>query len=83
MVDSFDMLQCPVCKTYYVPKTTVTGRLISHCVTPLEEGMKRVWWLDGEVEWDYSAMEARVVKHLLTEDVVDPPLTGSLLDIKV
>lgn len=32
MVDFFDMLQCPVCKDYYVPKTTVTGRLVPHCI---------------------------------------------------
>lgn len=87
MGDALDLLQCPVCETFYVPKTTPTGRLIPHCRLPrlkvsVIQGVE-YRWLDGEVHVDWAAIEARVVGSLLTGGVVDPPLTGSLLDIEV
>lgn len=85
MVKVIDLLQCPACGTFYKPKTTATGRMIPHCQMPdrshrisLGQRVEAV-----VIEMDLSAIEARVVSHLLTEDVVDPPLTGSILDIKV
>ena len=84
MVDALDLLQCPVCGTFYVPKTMPTGRLISHCRLPAEQVVMTVQWYDGEVEIDFGAIERRTLERYgLTGGVVDSPLTGSLLDIEV
>ena len=32
MSDALDMLWCDKCATYYAPKTTVTGRVVPHCL---------------------------------------------------
>jgi hypothetical protein len=79
MVDALGMLQCPVCSAFYKPETTATGRVIPHCVPPIT----RVQWIDGEVYVDWDTIEARVVGSLLTDDVVDLPLTGAIVDIEV
>lgn len=31
MSDALDLLRCSDCGEYYMPKTTVTGRVIPHC----------------------------------------------------
>jgi len=86
VVDVLDMLQCPDCGTFYKPETTPTGRTIPHCQMPDRSHRislgQRVE--AAVIEVDLSAVEARMVEWLrLTEDVVDPPLTGQLLDIEV
>ncbi len=84
VVDALDLLQCPICGTFYVPETTITGRLISHCRLPADQVAMTVQWYDGEVYVDWEAAERRVVeRYRLTEGVEGPPLTGSLLDIEV
>ena len=84
MADVLDLLWCPVCETYYVPRITPTGRLISHCRLPAEQVVMTVQWYDGEVEIDFGAIERRTFERYgLTGGVVDSPLTGSLLDIEV
>jgi hypothetical protein len=88
MADALDLLQCPVCGTFYVPETTPTGRTWPHCTPPVERGFydghRVVKWLDGAVYVDFEAIERRVLERYgLTEDVVDPPLTGLFLDIEV
>jgi hypothetical protein len=83
MADVLDLLYCERCGTYYVPKYTVTGRVLAHCRVPPGEVVKTVRWYDGEVEIDFEAIERRVVAYLLTEGVVGSRLTGSLLDIEV
>ena len=84
MVDALDLLQCPLCATFYVPETTPTGRLISHCRLPADQVAMTVQWYDGEVYVDFEAIERRVLeRYRLTGDVVDPPLTGLFLDVKV
>lgn len=32
MPRALDMLQCPKCRTFYVPEHTATGRLAPHCL---------------------------------------------------
>jgi hypothetical protein len=84
MVDAIDLLQCPICGTFYKPEITPTGRTLSHCRLPADQVVMTVQWYDGEVEIDFSAIEARIIeRYRLTEGVVGPPLTGSLLDIEV
>lgn len=88
MVDALDLLQCPTCGTWYKPKIAPTGRTVPHCLKPYapeeHKELTRVEWLDGEVVIDWAATERRVLAmYGLTEDVVDPPLTGSILDIEV
>lgn len=39
MSDALDMFWCDKCATYYVPKTTVTGRIIPHCLDGRIQGM--------------------------------------------
>ncbi len=81
MADAIDLLQCPVCGTFYEPETTPTGRVMPHCVLP---ETTTVQWLDGEVHVDFEGLYRRMLaRYGLTEDVVDPPLTGSILDIEV
>lgn len=55
MTDMLDLLQCPVCGTFYKPETTAEGRTIPHC---------------------------GVVDPRLTEGVVRPLLTSTLLDME-
>lgn len=31
MTQAHDLLQCPTCSEWYLPKFTVTGRVIDHC----------------------------------------------------
>lgn len=91
MVDALDMLQCPVCATFYAPETISTGRLIPHCVLPayaphenLSLGQLTEYrWLDGMTYVDFEAIERRVLAGYGLTDVVGPPLTGQLLDIEV
>lgn len=91
VVDALDLLQCPVCATFYVPKTTPTGRTVPHCALPVEHRLSlvergattTVTWLDGEVYLDWSAIERRVLERYGLTDVVGPPLTGLFLDIEV
>lgn len=69
MVDALDLLQCPICGTFYKPEDAPTTT---------------VKWLEGAVYMDWDASYARTLERMgLTEDVVDPPLTGSILDIEV
>ena len=95
MVDMIDLLQCPVCGTFYKPEVTATGRTIPHCWPGVTTGRwfgRRVKGLNRHVEalaiqpveTDFSVIEARVVEgYRLTGGVVDPPLTGLFLDVKV
>ncbi len=92
MVDALNSLQCPACDTFYVPETTPTGRLIPHCVLPVHAPRERISrgqlveyrWLDGMAYVDFEAIERRVLERYgLTGAVVDPPLTGSILDVEV
>ncbi len=75
MVDAFDLLLCPVCRTFYEPEVTPTGRTVPHCALPPYAPHLNLSL--GQIV-EYGA----VVGSRLT-DVVDPPLTGSLLDVKV
>lgn len=86
MVDALDLIQCPTCGTFYKPGTTATGRTIPHCIPIVQhdlEPVKGVYQAGRQGYSDYNAIEARIVGHTLTEDVVGPPLTGSILDIEV
>lgn len=92
MVDVIALLQCPVCGTFYKPEITATGRPVPHCALPDHAPhlnlsivqFTEYWWLDGEVYVDFEAIERQMLERYgLTKDVVDPPLTGSLLDIEV
>jgi hypothetical protein len=86
MVDALDLLQCPVCGTFYKPKTTATGRAMPHCIPMVQhvlEPVKGVYRAGLRGYSDYRAIERRVVGSRLTEGVVGLPLTGSLLDIEV
>ena len=31
MNQAHDLLQCPICGEWYLPKTTATGRMVDHC----------------------------------------------------
>lgn len=84
MVNMIDMLQCPICGTFYTPEATVTGRLLPHCRRPTEHQLTEYRWLDGEAYVDFAAIERRMLtRYGLTGAVEGPPLTGSLLDIEV
>ncbi len=84
MVDALDLLQCPVCGTYYEPEFTCTGRVMPHCALPVQHRLSRGQLVEqGAIEADYSAIEVRVVRSLLTDRVVGSPLTGILLDMEV
>ena len=89
MVDALDLLQCPVCGTFYKPEVTATGQAVPHCALPVKHRLSLVQgveyrWLDGAVHVDFEAVKRKVLERYgLTGDVVDPPLTGSLLDMKV
>ncbi len=75
MVDALDLLQCPVCGTFYKPEVTLSGRTVPHCAMPPYAPYLNL--SPGQLV-EYGA----VAKPLLT-DVVDPQLTGSLLDMEV
>lgn len=87
MIDALDLLQCPVCGTFYVPQTTPTGQVSPHCVVPSYPptpsrpplSLSVVTWLTGEVHVDWSAIEARVVEGLLTEGIVGSRLTEGVV----
>ena len=86
MGNVLDLLQCPICGTFYKPETTTTGRTVPHCALPVEHGLSRgqlVEWT-AIIEMNLSAFEARIVeRYRLTEGVVGRPLTGSILDVEV
>ncbi len=82
MVDFIDMLQCPTCGAFYRPGSTATGLMVPHCARPAD--LSRGQLVEaGVIEVDFEAIEDRIVSYLLTEGVVGPLLTGSLLDIEV
>ncbi len=97
MVDALDLLQCPICGTFYVPEVTVTGRTRPHCWTGVTTGrwsgravkelskgeIVELRWMEGEAYIDWEAAERRVLERYGLTDVVEPPLTGKLLDVKV
>lgn len=88
MADAIDLLQCPACGTFYKPEITATGRLIAHCCQ-MPAYMPHFNLSLGQrieaavIEMHFRAIERRVVRSRLTDGVVGPPLTGSLLDIEV
>lgn len=95
MVDALDMLQCPICDTWYKPRITSTGRTVPHCLklyAPhinighgqiVEREAGGVKWLDGEVWVDWTALERQMIESYRLTAVVDPLLTGMILDKEV
>ncbi len=75
MTDFHDLIQCLVCGTFYAPEFTPTGQMVPHCIRPV--ALSRGQLVEA------GAIEGRIVSYMLTEGVVGPPLTGSLLNIEV
>ena len=87
MVDVIDMLQCPLCGNFYKPEATVSGRVVDHCLMPVNHGLSRgqlieVKWLRGEVHIDWAAAEARAIQAWV-DDVELTILTGLIVDTEV
>ncbi len=82
MTDFLDLIQCPTCGAFYQPEITPTGQMIPHCARQVDTSRGQLVEA-GAIEMDLSAIEGRIVSYLLTEGVVGPPLTGSLLNIEV
>ena len=77
MVDALDLLQCPVCGTFYVPpaRAPMSEDDLNQCFRYCPECSLSRGQL---IEQGYYVVGSR-----LTEDVVDPLLTGSIVDVEV